>query len=97
MRRFVDRVKAGNWVKTLEAVATLGVVATSVGVSVGVAAAQPLAKDLAKGLADVAAVGMQAVSEVCGVWWLGGARVGRGVACICHVCLCSFCARDGVG
>lgn len=56
MKSFVDKVKAGNWGKTLMAVANLGAVATSVGVSVGVAAAEPLAKDLARGFEDLAAV-----------------------------------------
>lgn len=72
MRRFVDEVKAGNWAKTLGAVANLGAVATTVGVSVGVAAAQPLAKDLAQGLVDVATGGLQAVAQVCSDWRIQG-------------------------
>lgn len=63
MRKFVDKVKAANWGKTLRAVANLGVVATSVGVSVGVAAAEPLAKDLAKGIEDMAVKGLQSATS----------------------------------
>lgn len=58
MKKFVDKVKAANWSKTLQAVANLGVVATSVGVSVGVAAAEPLAK----GIEDMAVKGFQSAT-----------------------------------
>lgn len=63
MKSFVDKVKAGNWGKTLLAVANLGAAATSVGVSVGVAAAQPLAKDLARGFEDLTVKGVQPPSS----------------------------------
>ena len=59
----MDKVKAGNWGKTLRAVASLGAAATSVGVSVGVAAAEPLAKDLAKGIEDLAVKGLQSTAS----------------------------------
>lgn len=67
MKGFVDKVKAGNWGKTLMAVANLGAAATSVGVSAGVAAAQPLAKDLARGFEDFTVKGLQSAKpvEVC--------------------------------
>ncbi|CAN0016941.1 unnamed protein product [Ascophyllum nodosum] len=59
IRRFVDKVKAGNWGKTLRAVAGLGAVVTSVGISAGAAAAEPVAKDLARGIDGLAAKGPQ--------------------------------------
>lgn len=64
MKGFVDKVKAGNWGKTLMAVANLGAAATSVGVSAGVAAAQPLAKDLARGFEDFTVKGLQSAKPV---------------------------------
>ena len=73
MKGFVDKVKAGNWGKTLMAVANLGAAATSVGVSAGVAAAQPLAKDLARGFEDFTVKGLQSAKpvEVRTGCWLG--------------------------
>lgn len=64
MRRFVDKVKTGNWTKTLAAVANFGAAATSVGVFAGIKAAEPLAKDIARGLKDAAGAGMQAITQV---------------------------------
>ena len=55
----MDKVKAGNWGKTLRAVAGLGAVVTSVGISAGAAAAEPVAKDLARGIDGLAAKGPQ--------------------------------------